>query len=140
MLSRSLFYGFEVLIFISAVVFCIGYTLLNLINRGKPFQPHVLALIVSNLVWDGAAMLLLLVLAALQIRMAIFIGGKLSTTLMGIYCGAWLCGLVGLGLWLVNSIDFYFTDRIFIVVVSWSLSVKTASFCLHQLPSHPNYQ
>ena len=127
------------LIFLYAIYFCINYCLINYLNRGLPIQPQILTVIVKNLIWDAVAVLVLLAMATVQVRVGRLLGKKLGFALMGLYCGVWLVLLVGTGLYLISSIDFYFTDRILIVVMSWALSAKTASFCLHHLPAHPHY-
>jgi len=49
------------------------------------------------------------------------------------YCLVWMMVfVVGMG-WVLGSFDFYFTDRIFIVVIGWSAPVKTASYCIDYL-------
>jgi hypothetical protein len=40
---------------------------------------------------------------------------------------------VSIGLYLISTINFYFTDRILIVVSSWVISVKTFSYCLDRI-------
>ena len=59
---------------------------------------------------------------------------------MGVYCLVWFVVFVGGALFALSRVNFYFTDRILIVVCSWALPVKTASYCLDRLqgaPAHP---
>lgn len=44
---------------------------------------------------------------------------------------------VSVGFYLIITINFYFTDRIFIVVCSWILPVKTFSYCIDRSNKSP---
>jgi hypothetical protein len=67
MLSRSHFYGFEVLIYLLACHFPIIYMILNYINKGYLLKWDVLETVVNNLTLDFLVFLTFLGLALLQI-------------------------------------------------------------------------
>jgi hypothetical protein len=69
-------------------------------------------------------------LAGLLVRMTNHIKGQEARVYL--FCLVWLGIFVAIGLYAINSLSLYFTDKIFIVVVSWALPVKTASYCIDQ--------
>jgi len=86
----------------------------------------------NNLVWDGAATLTFFLLSLLQVKVGKLLLKIFNKTTISVYCLIWLIVMVNFGIWVIGSRDFYFTDRIFIVVLSWALSAKTGSYCLDQ--------
>jgi hypothetical protein len=137
MLSKSQFHGFECLLFECGIYFSLMYIVSNYINKGYLLQWDVLSTIANNFIEDVAVISSLVALAFLQIYLSTLLLRQLpaqrqATYVYG-YCLAWLGLFVGSGLLAINTINFYFTDRIFIVVVSWALPVKTASYCIDQL-------
>jgi len=54
-------------------------------------------------------------------------------TIIWTFCACFAAIFVLGGLWFIYTFDFYFTDRIFIVVISWAFPVKTTSYCLDRL-------
>lgn len=111
------------------------YIVSNYINKGYFLKWDILQTIGNNLVEDTCVISLFIGLAILQM----YIGNLLSKLIDNLdtkmkyvygYCFGWLCFFVLIGLYVINAKHFYFTDRIFIVVVSWALPVKTASYCI----------
>jgi hypothetical protein len=143
MLSKSKFFGFECLMFECGIYFCLLYTVANYLNRGYILQWHTLDIITNNLFHDASAMTTGLILAFIQMHLAsplltLLRSHPQQTKLLYVYCGVWLLLFVVGGLMVMQTVQFYFTDRIFIVVVSWSLPVKTASYCIDQLQMSTN--
>lgn len=98
----------------------------------------MLLTVANNLAWDGMAVGSALLLALFQMygtTLILKIPLKESSTklLMYCYCALWMGVFVVGGLYLISVIDFYFTDRILIVVCSWTVPVKCASYCLDRL-------
>ena len=98
----------------------------------------ILQTITNNFIEDVAVICLLVFLGLVQIYLGhlllkIYRKDERKAVATYLYCLAWLALFVSLGLYVINTNNFYFTDRIFIVVVSWALPVKTASFCIDQL-------
>ncbi len=109
------------------------YIVSNYINKGYFLKWDILQTITNNLLGDSSVILLFVVLALLQMyirnlmnRMHI----SSRTAVVYGYCLIWLGLFVIIGLYVINAKHFYFTDRIYIVVVSWALPVKTASYCI----------
>lgn len=124
--------------FESGIYFCILYTVCNYFNTGHILKWDILIIILNNLKWDAYATSAGLFLALMQmylshllIRMTKNIEKKYM--IMYCYCLLWLLIFVVGGLFLMNLIQFYFTDRILITVASWSFPVKTTSYCIDQL-------
>lgn len=138
MLSKSKFHGFECLMFESGIYFCILYTVSNYFNTGHILKWDILSIIINNLRWDAYAIGAGLLLAFLQMYLSHLLIRVTKTmnnknAIMYTYCILWLFLFVVAGIYVMNFIEFYFTDRIFIIVVSWSLPVKTGSYCIDQL-------
>ena len=140
MLSHSVFSGFECLMFLIAVHFAVVYMVTNYINKGYILKWDVLQIVGSNLVEDLAAISSMIGFAVVQL----YLGDLVIRVLRNMkgreiiafgYCLLFGCAFVGGGLYLISRVDFYFTDRIFIVVVSWAMPVKTASYCFDRLRS-----
>ena len=124
--------------FLIAIHFAVIYMVTNYINKGYILKWDVLHIVGSNLVEDAAAIssmigfaMVELYLGDLMIKMLRNMKGR-EVIAFG-YCLVFGCVFVGGGLYLISQVDFYFTDRIFIVVVSWAMPVKTASYCLDRL-------
>ena len=111
------------------------YIVSNYINKGYFLKWDILQTIANNLVQDAAIICTFVGLSLLQMYLSNLISkiyhnnGSKMQVLYG-YCFVWLCLFVLMGLYVINAKHFYFTDRIFIVVVSWALPVKTASYCI----------
>lgn len=111
------------------------YIVSNYINKGYFLKWDILQTIANNLVEDTAIISTFLALSLLQMYLTHLISKIYHNTnnklqVMYAYCFVWLCLFVLIGLYVINAKHFYFTDRIFIVVVSWALPVKTASYCI----------
>jgi hypothetical protein len=137
MLARSYFYGFECLLFLVAVHFAIIYIVTNYVSKGYLLKWDVLSTVAGNLfetvVAIGAAMLFALLEIYTADAIIHTLGEKLGKSWVWLYCGLWLVGSVVGGWYLISGVRFYFTDRIFVVVVSWTFPVKTASYCLDRI-------
>lgn len=142
MLAKSEFFGFEVLMYLLGVHFALVYTVTNYINNGYLLQLDVLLIIFNNLLWDFTAIASALLLVLLQLYLAdlllrVALPPQQKRMLMVAYSSVWIGAFVVAGLLMIHSLDFYFTDRILIVVCSWTLPVKSASYCLDRLLSAP---
>ena len=138
MLAQSLFYGFECFIFLITVHFAFIYLLTNYLQKGYILNWTVLLAIFNNLIWDGEVILGGVVLVLRQIYISDGIGrlvrnSKNRHVVIYGYCFLWLVGFVVGGLVVMGGVDFYFTDRILIVVCSWAFPVKSASYCMDRL-------
>lgn len=126
------------LVYLLAWHFAIFYTVTNYINKGYLVKLDVLATVANNLVWDFMAISTAMLLAILQIYLVdLLIRLPLSSHSKKLmvygYCAFWLSVFVVSALVVVSAWDFYFTDRIFIIVCSWGIPVKTSSYCLDRL-------
>jgi len=109
--------------------------MINYINKGYFLKWDILLTIINNLSWDTLAVSLSLIFSLVEIYMAdlllpLFKDEQKRRLFTYIYSACWLCFFVGGGLVLISIINFYFTDRILIVVLSWAFPVKTASYCI----------
>ena len=111
------------------------YIVTNLINKGYVLKWDILQTITSNLIEDLTVISSFAGLSFMQMYLGMLLLRVMSPKIMYFYCLLWLGVFVGVGLYAINTLDLYFTDKIFIVVVSWGLPAKTASFCIDQLPS-----
>lgn len=98
----------------------------------------VLITVANNLVWDFIAISLAMLLALIQIYLVdllirLPLSSEYKKWMVYGYCCFWLCFFVMGALILISTLDFYFTDRIFLVVCSWGIAVKTSSYCLDKL-------
>ncbi len=135
MLAKSKFFGFECLLFESGIYFSLMYIVTNLINKGYVLKWHILHTITANLIEDLTVISSFALLSFMQMYLTLLLLRVMSRKGVYCYCLIWLGVFVAIGLYAINTLDLYFTDRIFIVVVSWALPVKTASFCIDQMSS-----
>ena len=138
MLAQSKFFGWEVLMFECGFYFTIIYTVTSYLHKGTLLDSRIFYTIANNLLSDLYALLACLLLAFLQLALAdllvpLFKSQAQQRLFVYVYSALWLLLFAGGGLALINTLNFYFTDRIFIVVCSWSLAVKTGSYCLDRL-------
>ena len=138
MLARSKFFGFECLMFECGIYFSLMYIISNFLNKGYLLKWDVLSFIADNFIHDVYVIFSLIAIGLLQMYLAqriikTLINLKNRQHIMNIYAFVWFCGFIGAGIIALSRGNFYFTDRIFIVVVSWALPVKTASFCIDQI-------
>jgi len=96
----------------------------------------------TNLYWDIASILIFLVISFCLMSLSSFTKAicknltKKQTTLVFIPLIGFLWAIyVGIGYYIVRSYPMYFTDKIFIVVMSWSFCIKTLSyiFDMHEI-------
>lgn len=111
------------------------YIVSNYINKGYILKWDILLTITNNLIEDSSIISLFISLAVLQMYLnhllsKLYQCSSHKLQYVYAYCFGWMCFFVSIGLFVINTMDFYFTDRIFIVVVSWALPVKTASYCI----------
>jgi len=120
------------------VHFAIIYLLTNYLQKGYILNWTVLRTIFNNLILDMQVVLTGVVLVLGQIYLSDLIGRMLKNNKYryGIiygYCLVWLAIFVLGGVAIINHYDFYFTDRIFIVVCSWTFPTKSGSYCIDRL-------
>lgn len=99
--------------------------------------------VANNLVSDFMAISLAMLLAIIQIYLVdllirLPLGSSSKKWMVYGYCAFWLCLFVVGALVLISTLEFYFTDRIFIVVCSWAIAVKTSSYCIDKLKGCDN--
>ena len=105
-----------------SVVFLIIYTLLQYIEGNDLFGYAVITMVKTNIVWDIISAFVFIAMAMLFSSLCDLTRNLATKSIVVSIL------FVGIGLAVVHSFPMYFTDRIFIVVLSWSLCVKTISF------------
>lgn len=136
MLARSKFFGVECLIFIIGIYFSIMYVSINYVNKGYFLKWHVLEIVSNNLITDIQLILFFVFFGFIWVYSGYLMKGKIKgkqrqfKKIIYLYCLFWTIVFVTFGLYFINNNLFYFTDRIFIVVVSLALALKNSSFCL----------
>lgn len=137
MLAQSTFFGLECLMFEISIYFSFMYIIINFVNKGYLLKWHILEIVSSNLITDIGLILLLMAVGLLWVYLGYQIvlleaGATHGHTqnIMYTVCIFWTFSFVAFAHYVINHHHFYFTDRIFIIVVSWSLAVKNSSFCL----------
>ena len=140
MLAKSKFFGIECLMFLLSIYFSIMYVSINYVNKGYFLKWHILEIVSKNLVTDIQLILCFIFLGFIwvytgyiMVKSKIIIKKINIKKIFYIYCITWSIIFVSFAIYFINSNKFYFTDRIFIVVVSWSLAFKNSSCCLDLL-------
>lgn len=134
-LAKSKFYGFYSLFYMSTIYFSIVYPALNYMKTGNFFEKALFKIVQTNLIWDFVSILIFLVLSFCLIQCSSLTKAicknltKNQTRLVFIPLIGVLWSLfVGIGLYIVRNFPMYFTDKIFIVVMSWVFCIKTLSY------------
>ena len=86
----------------------------------------IIQLVETNLLWDILSVLIFVFLSLVLIQISHMHIFSSIFVQIGLISGTF----VGSGLLIANTNKLYFTDRIFIIVLSWSFFVKTVSFIL----------
>jgi len=118
-----------------SIYFSIMYIIINYVNKGYFLKWHILEIISNNLLMDIYLIIVFIFFGILWIYIAYLVvklkgeSQKINKIIYA-YCIFWTIIFVVFAFFFINNNHFYFTDRIFIVVISWALSVKNSSFCL----------
>lgn len=141
-LAKSKFFGFYSLFYIFTLYFAFVYPALNYMKTGNFFQKALFKILEANLLCDIASILLFLALSFCFMELSRLTKAicknltKTQTKLVFIPLIGVLWSLyVGIGLFIVRNFHMYFTDKIFIVVMSWAFCIKTLSyiFDMHEI-------
>jgi hypothetical protein len=134
-LAKSKFHGFYTLFYMFTLYFAIVFPALNYIKTGNFFEKAYFKIIETNLFWDALSMLVFILLSVCLMSLS-HINKTLSKRLtknnvtilfIGLVGLLWLI-YIGIGLYIVRNYPMYFTDKIFIVVMSWTFFIKTLSY------------
>ena len=134
-LAKSKFYGFYTLFYMFTLLFSIVFPALNYIKTGNFFQKAYFKMIETNLYWDVISLIVFILLSVCLMSVS-HITKKLSKNLtknnvrilfISLIGLLWLV-YIGIGLYIVKNYPMYFTDKIFIVVMSWNFFIKTLSY------------
>ena len=125
-LATSPFSGYYMLFFMYCIYFIFVYPVLNYLHGEDLFGMAIIKLVETNLLWDFVSVLLFIFLSLVLIQISHMHIFSSIFVQMGLIFGTF----VGSGLLIANTYTLYFTDRIFIIVLSWSFFVKTVSFIL----------
>lgn len=141
-LAKSKFFGFYTLFYMFTIYFSIVYPTLNYLKTGSFFEKALFKMLQTNVFWDMAAILIFLLLSFCLMSLSSLTKAicknltKTQTTLVFIPSIGilWLI-YVGIGFYIVRNFPMYFTDKIFIVVLSWAFFIKTLSyiFNMHEI-------
>ena len=133
-LATSPFSGYYMLFFMYSIYFIVVYPVLNYLHGEDLFGMAILTVVETNILWDFLSVLLFIFLSLVLIQIShMHIFSSLIFQL------ALISGtFVGSGLLIANAYQLYFTDRIFIIVLSWSFFVKTVSFILDKRAASGN--
>lgn len=124
------------------IYFSIVYPALNFMKTGTFFQKALFKMLQTNLFWDIASIVIFLILSFCLMSLSSFtkaICKNLTKTQIGFVfiplIGVLWSLFVGIGLYIVRNFPMYFTDKIFIVVMSWAFCIKTLSyiFDMHEI-------
>lgn len=124
------------------IYFSIVYPALNYMKTGTFFQKALFKMLQTNLFWDIASIVIFLILSFCLMSLSSFtkaICRNLTKTQIGFVfiplIGVLWSLYVGIGLYIVRNFPMYFTDKIFIVVMSWAFCIKTLSyiFDMHEI-------
>jgi hypothetical protein len=141
-LAKSKFHGFYSLFYIFTVYFSVVYPALNYMKTGSFFEKTLFKLLEFNLICDLISLLLFLILSVCLMSLSSLTKAlcKNLTKQQTAFIFIPLVGLlwsvyVGIGFYIVRSYRMYFTDKIFIVVMSWVFFIKTLSyiFDMHEI-------
>lgn len=111
-------------------------------KTGTFFQKALFKMLQTNLFWDIASIVIFLILSFCLMSLSSFtktICKNLTKTQIGFVfiplIGVLWSLYVGIGLYIVRNFPMYFTDKIFIVVMSWAFCIKTLSyiFDMHEI-------
>ena len=86
----------------------------------------IIKVVETNILWDFLSVFLFIFLSLVLIQISHMHIFSSIFVQVGLISGTF----VGSGLLIANAYQLYFTDRIFIIVLSWSFFVKTVSFIL----------
>lgn len=124
------------------IYFSIVYPALNYMKTGTFFQKALFKMLQTNLFWDIASIVIFSILSFCLMSLSSFtkaICKNLTKTQIGFVfiplIGVLWSLYVGIGLYIVRNFPMYFTDKIFIVVMSWAFCIKTLSyiFDMHEI-------
>ena len=134
-LAKSKFYGFYTLFYMFTVYFSVVYPALNYIKTGTFFQKAFFKVFETNIMWDIISVFIFLIISLCFMSASSFtkaicknITKKQATLLFIPVIGILWSIYVGIGFKIVRNYPMYFTDKIFIVVMSWAFFIKTLSY------------
>lgn len=134
-LAKSKFYGFYTLFYIFTIYFSIVYPALNYMKTGNFFQKALFKILQTNLFWDFFSLLIFLFMSFCLMSISSLTKPLLKKltknqiSMLFILLIGFLWSLyVGIGLYIVRNYPMYFTDKIFIVIMSWAFCIKTLSY------------
>lgn len=118
-----MFSGYYGLFFVYSLYFILVFPILKFMKEGTVMDLAVIKVTQTNLIWDVVSLTCFVFVACVFLTM-----GKPWNRSRKLMIVVYLLSFVGLGYYVVDNIEMFFTDRIFIVVMSWNFFFKMISF------------
>ena len=123
LLGKSQFQGFYSLFFMYSVIFMIAYPILSLFEARNIFGLSLDMILRTNIFVDFITVFVFVMLSTLFSELAI----RMPALPIGVVFSLITITYMGGSVLIVHHFQMFFTDRIFIIVLSWSLGIKTIS-------------
>lgn len=124
LLAQSMFSGYYTLFVMYSIIFMVVFPLLNYLEGKDLFGMAMTSVVKTNLVLDLISTIIFVLIALLFSE----ITTRLPKRKMPVMYLLAVVSFIGGSLLIAHKFHMYFTDRIFVVVLSWSLCVKVISY------------
>ena len=124
LLAQSLFSGFYFFFLMYIFIFIIAYPILSLFEPTNLFDLSLHTILETNILWDIFSVMFFFVLSLFFSELILRTPKIPLNPLLGVIASIYF----GASIFTVHKYQMYFTDRIFIIVLSWCLCLKTISF------------